>query len=236
MVNILYAIKGTIEAHMCRCDEGHFDNEKDALKHAHEIIQRIYLQVERAMLITKKIGFAMKMASKADEPLTPVSVKESWDQVVAIMEKQYHLNGSLEILSHVPDDFPNVLCKQKELTEILYILADNAIQAMKRNGKLIIRTSLAFKAGEDPIANIVIADTGPGIPEDTLSRLFEPFMTTKPMGEGNGLGLCIVKGLVRKNGGNISVSSFQGCGTTFTLSFSVAKTGKREEKRHLALS
>ena len=245
VVNILYAIKGTIEAHLCRFQENRFRDRDEALANAHEVMARLYKQAERALLITKKVSLAMKMAKKSDGPLSPVSIHDSWQEVVRIVKEQYrHMNG-LEIIRHIPKDFPKILCNQNDLTEILYCLADNAVQAMrsagKSNGKgtaekLIIRTTLAHKSGEDPIANITIADTGPGMPEETLCHLFEPFVTTKPMDQGNGLGLCLVKGLVRKNGGAITVSSYQGCGTTFTLSFAVAKTGSRESDKQFAMS
>jgi signal transduction histidine kinase len=100
---------------------------------------------------------------------------------------------------------------------------EDGTPAEKKAGKLIIRAHLQFSVEEDPLAVITLSDTGPGIPEKILARLFEPFFTTKNLEEGNGLGLCLVRGLVRRNQGKISVSSFQGSGTTFTLCFPAAK-------------
>ena len=67
-----------------------------------------------------------------------------------------------------------------------------------------------------------IADTGPGIPPETLQRLFTPFFTTKGEGKGTGLGLFVIKRLVERNEGTISVDSTVGVGTTFSLEFPVA--------------
>ena len=73
---------------------------------------------------------------------------------------------------------------------------------------------------------ITLSDTGPGIPKDQLPYIFHPFFTTKAEGQGNGLGLYLTKELVRKNGGRITVSSFEGSGTTFTLEFPLAPRKK----------
>lgn len=99
--------------------------------------------------------------------------------------------------------------------------------ADKLAGKLILRACLAFSTQEEPLAVITVADTGPGIPEKVLRRLFQPFFTTKPEGEGNGLGLYLVKGLVERNHGRISVSSYQGLGTTFTIEFPTVQSNEK---------
>jgi len=69
--------------------------------------------------------------------------------------------------------------------------------------------------------SIVIVDTGPGIPAASLTRIFEPYFTTKRPGEGTGLGLFVTKRLVENLGGSIEVRSTEGEGTTFVVTFSV---------------
>jgi signal transduction histidine kinase len=68
---------------------------------------------------------------------------------------------------------------------------------------------------------ISVADTGGGIPEENLSKLFNPFFTTKPPGKGTGLGLSIVYGIIKMHRGQISVKSELGTGTTFTITLPV---------------
>lgn len=235
IVSVLYTIKGVVETHMSRFEEGSFGEGTTALTDAHESLKKIYLRAERALLIAKKIGFVMRASSQVEGPMDQVSIGAVWDEAVEIVRRRHSFNA-LEIINHIPQDFPRILCRRKDLREIFFCLADNAIQAMEGRGKLVVRVSLAFRTEDDPIATITVADTGPGIPEETLNRLFEPFMTTKSPGEGNGLGLCLVKGLVRKNRGGISVSSYRGSGTTFTLAFSVAKTKDRETEKDYALT
>lgn len=223
LVNILYMIKGLAETHRSRFKEGYFDNAAGASAYTQEVIGKIYTQAERALSITRRIGWIMKSAKSSEGPLESVSVKDVWGGLTDFLTRQRLAQG-IEIINHIPAEFPKILCHRHDLAEILHGLMTNAIQAMNGEGKLVIRAHLGFRVDESPIAHITLADTGPGMAEETLNHLFEPFVTTKSAEEGNGLGLCLVKGLVRKNGGSISVSSFKGCGTTFTLTFPVAKT------------
>lgn len=240
LVSVLYTVKGFIETHLMRSEEGRFDSKEEALEHAQAAMKKVYAQTQKALLITKKLGLAMKALPKSAEELDQISIKEIWKEVSEMLKRQRSKSGNIEIIDHISNEFPDILCDKNDLIEILYCLADNAAQAMSdarkeelsdkdEKGKLIIRASLGFHAREIPVANIAIADTGPGIPEEILNRLFEPFMTTKASHAGNGLGLCIVNALVRRNNGNISVSSFKGCGTTFTLTFPVAKASRHQE-------
>jgi PAS domain S-box-containing protein len=106
-------------------------------------------------------------------------------------------------------------------------LVINARDAMPRGGRLTIATSNAEIPAEPgqppPTAHgssvvLAVSDTGTGMDAETRSRIFEPFFTTKPIGKGTGLGLSTVYGLVQQSGGQISVSSEPGRGTTFRIS------------------
>jgi two-component system NtrC family sensor kinase len=90
-------------------------------------------------------------------------------------------------------------------------LINNAIDAMgSRGGLLEVRSRL-----EGDRVVVDIADTGHGISDGVMSRMFEPFFTTKPVGKGTGLGLSICYGIIKKLGGNLTVDSSVGLGTTF---------------------
>ena len=82
---------------------------------------------------------------------------------------------------------------------------------------LVFRAQLSVARGGAPRAILTLADTGPGIPEETLLRLFQPFFTTKTAPAGNGLGLYLVRQLVLKNRGKVFASSAIGRGTTFVI-------------------
>ncbi len=239
VVNILYVIKGAIENCLGRAEEGDFKTAEQALLQTTSTLKRIYAQVEKALAITKRISLAMKAQRNSEDPVPEVSVKETWREAVRILKNQYPF-GNLEIIEHIPDEYPLIKCDQHDLLEIFYTLLQNAVQAMgvPKPGearKLIIRANLQFLAGENPMAVIAVSDTGPGIPEEVLSRIFEPFFTTKSPEEGNGLGLCLVKSLAKRNAGSVCASSFKGCGTTITLSFQAARPSIKEGDVRLAV-
>ena len=87
---------------------------------------------------------------------------------------------------------------------------------MNNKGKILIKTSVTEVDGK-PYVETVVSDTGPGIPEEHMSRLFEPFFTTKPVGKGTGLGLAVSHGIVRKHGGHIIIKSSPGEGASFFI-------------------
>ncbi len=91
-------------------------------------------------------------------------------------------------------------------------LLDNAAHAMEHRGEITIETEAT-----DSKMIIRISDNGVGLPEEHLSKLFNPFFTTNPVGEGTGLGLSISYGIIQKHGGSIEVESEVGRGTTFTI-------------------
>jgi len=96
-------------------------------------------------------------------------------------------------------------------------LINNAIDAMGSGGGLLeIRTGMK---GNNVVVDV--ADTGHGISEEVISRMFEPFFTTKSVGKGTGLGLSICYGIIKKLGGNLTVDSSVGLGTTFHVSIPI---------------
>jgi signal transduction histidine kinase len=126
------------------------------------------------------------------------------------------LETTLTILNHklkhgvvVERDYPKVPLLVNsfgsELNQVWTNIIDNAIDAMKGEGKLRIRTYR-----EDNCVVVEIADNGPGVPPEVQPHIFEPFFTTKGVGEGTGLGLDTVRRIVKKHRGDIQVSSKPG--------------------------
>jgi two-component system cell cycle sensor histidine kinase/response regulator CckA len=113
-----------------------------------------------------------------------------------------------------------------QIEQVIMNLATNSREAMPSGGKLVLETanvdldeSGAKKVGAKPGSYVMLAvsDTGVGMDADTRSRLFEPFFTTKEQGQGSGLGLSTVYGIVRQTDGYITVYSQVGCGTIFEI-------------------
>ncbi|MGC8925344.1 MAG: ATP-binding protein [Calditerrivibrio sp.] len=109
------------------------------------------------------------------------------------------------------------LVDQNLVAQIFHNLLINAKQAMPEGGEINIGIEIddSFLIHEKPSIKITVKDTGPGIPEDVIDNIFQPFFTTKQ--HGSGLGLYIVKTIVEKHDGRISVESVRGKGTTFTI-------------------
>jgi signal transduction histidine kinase len=91
----------------------------------------------------------------------------------------------------------------------------NAMEAMEQGGKLTIRTAASRAPDGPPSVVLSVTDTGPGISAEEVSKLFEPFYTTKP--RGTGLGLTVVSRVIEQNGGRVEVVSAPGVGTTVSF-------------------
>lgn len=105
-----------------------------------------------------------------------------------------------------------VCCFPEQLCQVFTNLVQNAAQAIEGEGTITLITDLKDKA-----VMVTVKDTGCGIPQDKIQRIFTPFFTTKAVGEGTGLGLSISHGIIENHGGSIFVSSEEGKGTTFEI-------------------
>jgi two-component system, sporulation sensor kinase E len=107
-------------------------------------------------------------------------------------------------------DLPLLQLDRGQMKQAFYNVIKNSLEAMKRHGILRVRTDL-----DDTHVIITFVDTGGGMSPENLSRVFEPYFTTKP--SGTGLGLLIVRRIVREHGGELSIESTQGKGVTLTI-------------------
>jgi signal transduction histidine kinase len=104
------------------------------------------------------------------------------------------------------------MCYQDEINQVWTNLIQNALQAMEQGGTLTLEATT-----DEQNITIYVSDTGEGIEPNIIENIFEPFFTTKKQGEGSGLGLDIVKKIIDKHNGQISVQSELGVGTTFKI-------------------
>ena len=141
------------------------------------------------------------------------------------------------LLAGNPSPAP-ALADEGQLEQALLTLALNARDAMPEGGRLTIQTHAGavpsarireLHAGAAPAAaeyvSLTLSDTGRGMAAEIVERLFEPFYTTKPIGEGAGLALAAAYGAIRQNDGYISVASEPGRGSTFRIDLPVAREG-----------
>ncbi len=138
------------------------------------------------------------------------------------------LPSTIEISFSSEKEYGLIYADATQIHQILMNLCTNASHAMDENGGVIkISLSSRILTDEDmerfkglvtgPYAELTISDDGNGIPPDIIERIFEPYYTTKEVGRGTGMGLAVVQGIVKNHGGEISVSSKQGKGTSFTI-------------------
>lgn len=109
-------------------------------------------------------------------------------------------------------DLPSIECMPSQINQVLMNLLVNATQAISERGTIMIRTR---RDGDG--VSIAIADTGIGMSAEVQAKIFDPFYTTKPVGQGTGLGLSVSYGIVEKHGGRIAVESKPGEGACFTV-------------------
>jgi signal transduction histidine kinase len=134
----------------------------------------------------------------------PVDLVQSLGNTVAVLRSKAR-NRSASIAVELEPNLPRVRGFGGELNQIWVNLIDNALDAIPKEGRVEV---LASQVGNRVLVRIV--DNGPGIPSDIRDRIFDPFFTTKPMGLGTGLGLDIVRRLIRHNDGEIAVDSRPG--------------------------
>jgi signal transduction histidine kinase len=143
-------------------------------------------------------------------------------EVLSLVEHQLQ-QGGIVVNVDMPKNVPPIRGNASKLQQVFLNLILNARDAMEESGTLSIRVSA--DAGS---ANVIVADTGKGIPPENVRRIFDPFFTTKGARKGTGLGLSITYGIVEEHGGTIEVESRLGKGTKFSLTFPLARKERPE--------
>ncbi|MBI3189841.1 MAG: PAS domain S-box protein, partial [Ignavibacteriales bacterium] len=167
-------------------------------------------------------------ARKSETEFTSVNVNELIEDISKLLKDTFP--RTIEFRLQTSSSLPNIIADPNQLRQVLLNLCVNARDAMPKGGVLRIETSKldgTLVQTQFPSASsasyiyIVIADTGTGIPPEIRERIFEPFFTTKERGQGTGLGLSVVYGIVQGHHGFIKLESEPGAGTEFHLYFPV---------------
>lgn len=197
---------------------------------AHDLIEEIqnteadidleYLMEDTSALISesqegtdriKKIVIDLKdFAHPGQHERMSADINKNLDSVLNIVWNELKYKATVE---KAYGDIPEIYCYPQQLNQVFMNLLVNAAQSIESQGCIRIETG---KVGTDRVA-VRISDTGCGIPAENLSRIFDPFYTTKPVGKGTGLGLNVAYNLVKKHGGEIRVESEVSSGTEFII-------------------
>jgi two-component system, NtrC family, sensor kinase len=173
-----------------------------------QVLEKIERQTFRA---AKIVNGLLNLARPAQVDSGPVDVNAVINDVLSLLEHQFK-TGRIQVRKELAAVTPVVLGIEYKMQQVFLNLFLNARDAMPKGGWLTIVTR-----GSGDSATIEVADTGSGIPADQLSRIYDPFFTTKDIGKGTGLGLSITYGIVQEHGGSIACDSMLGQGTRFTL-------------------
>jgi PAS domain S-box-containing protein len=197
------------------------------------LLQNATYAAERGASLTQRL---LSFSRQRDLRLQAVDV----NQVIADMNDLLTrtLGGVIRIERHLAEGLWSAMVDPDQLELAILNLCINARDAMAENGVLTLSTrnetvqdgQILELAGGDYVV-ISVADTGSGIPPEVLSRVLEPFFTTKEVGKGTGLGLPMVYGLAQQSGGTVTIHSTVGVGTTVELYLSRTSSGFHEGHR-----
>jgi two-component system NtrC family sensor kinase len=177
------------------------DDCKDSLR-------EIERQVDRCKEIVHKL---LSLAREMEPIIQCVDINNLIESMTDLVEREVQ-GRNIKIERYLQPHLPVVYSDPPLLRQVILNLLVNATHAIEKDGIITITTTSLGHA-----VDIVVRDTGCGIPSEHLQRIFTPFFSTKPQGRGTGLGLAICRGIMERLGGSISVNSDVGKSTAFTV-------------------
>ena len=181
-------------------------------------VAKIEEHVERARkVVHNMLGYARRMEPRLED----VDVNQTINQTIDILENFARAN-TIDIQTDLMDSVPIIAGDQAQLQQVILNLISNAIDAIGKDGTVSVKSR-----ADDSEIRVVIADTGPGIPENMQKKIFDPFFTTKSSGKGTGLGLWISYNIIEKLGGSLSLRSQVGQGAEFTITLPIVRPEKK---------
>ncbi|HEX7125279.1 MAG TPA: ATP-binding protein [Thermodesulfobacteriota bacterium] len=200
------------------------------------VIDQVEMGLEDKARILGELRKAMQQVRKATEiishlrtfgraaPATrePIAINDVVERALSLVREQFRLRQIEVALSLGPPD-TLVVGNAIQLEQVVINLLTNARDAVAASSRKLVSITGTTRGG---VAELVVEDTGPGIPKGLEQRIFDPFFTTKEVGAGTGLGLSITYGIVKAHEGTIRVATRPGAGATFVIELPLA--GRRE--------
>jgi PAS domain S-box-containing protein len=214
----LQVVTGSSEVLLNKLEEENPDREG--------LVRRVERIKENSWRIAKIVRSLLDYARSTEEELAPTSLNSIVSDTLLLVEHQIHVWSNISVMTKLAENLPDFTCDRNKIIQVVINLLTNARDAMPRGGKVTLCTGYDAK---NERLTLTVHDSGHGISETVKSKIFDPFFTTKPLGQGTGLGLSIAQGIVGSHGGEITVDSQPGKGTTFMLAFPLTRPPEGEE-------
>jgi len=179
-----------------------------------ESMEQVNLQISRCARITQAI---LKFGRQSEPTVETIDLRQYIPEVLQMVASKASVHG-ITVVQELDAETAPVKGDPAQLQQVLINLFNNAMDAiLTRHGSSGGELRVATQPAGNGSVQINVADNGCGIDSGNLSKVFSPFFTTKPVGEGTGLGLSVCYGIIDSMGGTMEVKSEQGCGTVFTI-------------------
>jgi signal transduction histidine kinase len=183
-------------------------------------------KIEKASLHAREIIQKLLVFARQVPPeKKPVNINEVVEDGLYFFKARCAKEG-IELVCNLCQNLPEIFADPVQLNQVLVNLVVNALQSMSGAGRITIQTQFY-----DHNVCLVVEDTGPGMNKEVLDKIFVPFFTTKDVGQGTGLGLPVVHGIVTAHGGSINVESNVGRGTRFEIRLPIREQRDIKETR-----
>ena len=209
--NPLYGIMNTLEL---------LKTEVSPQSKRRKVLDMALSETERLTELLRKM---LSFSKPDEEERQPTDINTILDEILLLVGKQLREN-SIRISSSFADDLGEVYASRNQLRQVFLNMINNARDAMPDGGTLTVKT---LAKGDN--IYIEITDTGIGIREENIDKIFDAFFTTKDGVKDVGLGLSVCYGFIKEHGGDLRVSSKWGSGTTFTITLPIYKEGVHEK-------
>jgi len=193
--------------------------------------------LKAAMRAKDMVQQILAFSRKTDNEKKPIKVQTVVKDALKMLRAS--IPSTVQIHQNINDDCRPVLADPTQIHQVVMNLATNAYQALQEKGGLLELTLMEEKIGfdnSDPdlgpgtYLKLMVSDTGHGMDNVVMEKIFDPYFTTKSPGEGTGIGLAVVHGIVKSHGGHIKVDSKIGEGTAFHIYLPLIETGPSEPR------
>lgn len=181
----------------------------------HALLQKVHKQTDRASNIVNNLLNFSRVGNMSE--FSDIDIHRVLDDTIQLLEPQMR-RSQIEIVRNYDEELPKIIGNAGKLQQVFTNLLLNSRDAIPESGVIELTTIL----NDDESITIKVADNGIGISPENMSKIYDPFFTTKGVGLGTGLGLAVTYGIVQEHSGHISVESAPGHGTTFRVTLPMA--------------